>query len=414
MLDFIANVLNSSDLSPHGMCLLWRPELVWTHVVADAIIGLAYFSIPLALAYFVSRRPDVAYSWMFWCFAVFILACGTTHFFSIWTLWNPAYGTEALIKVATAAASLATAVALWPLLPHALALPSPTQLQRANDALQGRIKERDEALLALERETSERLKAEEMLRQSQKMEAVGQLTGGVAHDFNNLLTVVVANLERIERRMPDASEEIRHAVKSAMEGAERAATLTQQLLAFARKQPLRPVALRVNGLVEGLGVLLRRTLGDTIVFDMDLAPSAGLVRVDSNQMENALLNLAVNARDAMPGGGRLTIRTRRLSPEQTSRMPEIEPGPAVAIEISDTGTGMTPEVAERAFEPFFTTKPLGQGTGLGLSQVYGFVKQSKGHVELDTSPGQGTTLRIVLPAAPEAAVPAQREVGHVT
>ena len=288
------------------------------------------------------------FSWIFWCFAIFILACGTTHFFSIWTLWNPDYGVEAIVKVLTAAASIATAIALWPLLPRALALPSPHELGQANEALVGRIRERDAALKALEVETAERLKAEEMLRQSQKMEAVGQLTGGVAHDFNNLLTVVVANLERIERRTRASDTEVRHAIESAMDGAERAAALTQQLLAFARKQPLRPVAVDVNALVADLSELLKRTLGERIVLDTALDPAVGPIAVDRNQMENALLNLTVNARDAMPEGGRLTIRTRPLAAAERERLTEIGGGPAIVIEVADTGTGMAPDVAERS------------------------------------------------------------------
>ena len=391
---FFHDLFDSSALAPHGFCLLWRPELVWTHMASDAAIGLAYFSIPLVLAYFVSKRRDIAFGWVFWAFAIFILACGTTHFFSIWTLWNPDYGTEAVIKAITGIASVLTAIGLFPLLPKALALPSPQMLRQANAALTEQIRERDAALAALEQERAERLKTEAMLRQSQKMEAVGQLTGGIAHDFNNLLTVVFAGLEKVERRLPADEAELHRAVQNALTGAERAATLTQQLLAFGRKQPLRPAVLNVNPLVENTVGLLRRTLPDWIGVETRLAGDLWLTRVDANQLESALLNLAVNARDAMPEGGMLTIETYNAGgPESGAAGPECH----VVIAVSDTGAGMDNRVMEHAFEPFFTTKPVGQGSGLGLSQVYGFIKQSNGQVTLDSVPGRGTTVRLYLP-----------------
>lgn len=402
MFEFLKRLLEADDLAPHGICLLWRPELIWTHVISDALIGVAYFSIPIVLAYFASQRRDIAFGWMFWCFAVFITACGATHLFSIWTLWNPDYGTEALIKAVTAAASVATAIALWPLLPLALALPSPEQLRAINKALEEGIRERDEALVALERETSERIKAEDMLRHAQKMEAVGQLTGGIAHDFNNLLSVVIGNLDRLERRLGTDQADLRRAAANALVGAEKAAALTRQLLAFARKQPLLPTSVDVNRMISAMSDLLQRTLGEGFELKHDLAPDLPPVRVDRNQMENALINVAVNGRDAMPKGGVLTLRTRHFTAAEAKTVPELPPVPHVLVEVTDHGEGMTPEVAARVFEPFFTTKPLGHGTGLGLSQVYGFVKQSEGHVSLESEPGRGTTVRLFLPAAQAA------------
>lgn len=391
MFDYIRQLLGSNSYAPHGYCLLWQPELIWTHVVSDALIGIAYFSIPVALAYFMTKRRDVQFGWVVWMFAIFIMACGMTHFFAIWTLWNPDYGPEALVKAGTAAASVFTAIALWPLLPRAIALPSPAQLQRANDDLLLRISERDAALDALRRETEERLRAEEMLRHAQKMEAVGQLSGGIAHDFNNMLTVVLANLDKARRLAPQ-DEQLQRSIAYATTASERAATLTDQLLSFARRQPLQAAAHDPNAIVTGMSALLARTLGGQVRLETSLDAEAWPVLVDRNQMENALLNLAMNAQQAMPDGGTLHMRTRNI---QDGDGPA--PGQWVLIEVEDTGAGMDAEATARAFEPFFTTKPVGQGTGLGLSQVYGFSKQSNGHVDIASEPGVGTVVRIHLP-----------------
>ena len=390
MLTFLPSLLDSSTLSPHGYCLTWRPELIWLHVVSDSIIAIAYFSIPFALTIFVSKRPDVEFGWVFWAFAIFILACGTTHVFSIWTLWIPDYGIEGGVKAITALASIATAVLLWPLLPKLLALPSPSQLH--------------EAYAALQVQTEERRNAEEMLRQSQKMDPIGQLTGGVAHDFNNLLTIIIGNLELARHKIgsltQDAEQQTRRVIDNAMNGARRAATLTQRLLAFSRRQPLDPKPTDVKKLILGVSDFFRRTLGENI--NLEIVNSAGRwhVEVDPNALEAAILNIVVNARDAMAdGGGKLTIETSNafLDENYCRGHAETRPGQYVLIAITDTGCGMTPELLQHAFEPFFTTKVTGQGTGLGLSQVYGFVKQSGGHVTIYSEPNEGTTVKIYLP-----------------
>jgi len=388
MFAYIQHLLGERGLAPHGFCLLWDPALIWTHVIADALIGVAYFSIPIVIARFLTYRRDVAFGWVVWMFAAFIMACGTTHFLSIWTLWNPDYGVEGLVKAVTAVVSVITAVALWLLLPRAVALPSPAQLQAANTDLSLRVAERDDALDALRRATDERQRAEDMLRQSQKMEAVGQLTGGIAHDFNNMLTIVIANLDRISR-LTGVDPQLARPVANALAGAERAALLTSQLLAFSRRQPLLATECDVNAAVSRVETLAGAGLG-AVAFELDLAASPWAVRVDVNQLENALLNLVVNARDAMADGGTLRIGTRNVAGDG---------GDHVVVEVADTGSGMTPDVVAHAYEPFFTTKEVGHGTGLGLSQVYGFVTQSGGTIAIDSAVGVGTTVRISLPRA---------------
>ena len=249
------------------------------------------------------------------------------------------------------------------------------------------------------RDMTERRTMQEQLHQSQKMEAIGQLTGGVAHDFNNLLTVILGNLETISVHLPADLVRLQRAVDQASRGAQRAATLTQQLLAFSRRQPLNPKPTDANQLVRGVSELIRRTLNESIAIETVYGAGLWRIEVDANQLESALLNLAVNARDAMPNGGKLTIETTNahLDESYTANYAEISVGQYVLICVSDSGAGMPKEVLSRAFDPFYTTKPIGQGTGLGLSQVYGFVKQSGGHVKLYSEPGEGTTVKIYLP-----------------
>ncbi|MGD9617304.1 MAG: ATP-binding protein [Alphaproteobacteria bacterium] len=256
-------------------------------------------------------------------------------------------------------------------------------------------------------EIARRQNIEEALRQSQKMEAIGQLTGGVAHDFNNLLTIILGNLENLEHRLSPDDKLQRH-VAAAMRGASRAALLTDRLLAFSRRQPLAPDVIDVNALVAGMSDLLRSTLGEGIEIGTVLAAGLWPAFVDTGQLENALINLAVNARDAMPEGGTLTIETANceIDAAEAATQDELQPGQYVRISVSDTGYGMSEEVRAKAFEPFFTTKDIGQGTGLGLSQVYGFIKQSGGHVGICTAIGRGTTVILYLPRRLEPAATA--------
>jgi PAS domain S-box-containing protein len=253
--------------------------------------------------------------------------------------------------------------------------------------------------------------AEEQLRQAQKMEAIGQLTGGVAHDFNNLLAIIQGNLELLSEKIPP-DPPISNFVAAALRAAERGAILTQRLLAYSRQQPLESQVVTVEILVANVVILMRRTLGAAIDVKVSIAPDCSRVRIDPNQLENALLNLAVNARDAMPEGGCLTIEANNaiLDPDYAAENVEVVPGAYVMLAVSDNGTGMAPDVVRRAFEPFFTTKPVGRGTGLGLSMVFGFVKQSGGHIKIYSEMGRGTSVKLYLPRADQEAPSQDAEI----
>ena len=263
------------------------------------------------------------------------------------------------------------------------------------------------------RDVTERRQIEESLRQTQKLEIIGQLTGGVAHDFNNLLTAVVGNIELAALRTRE--QPVLRILKSAGAAAERGAKLTGQLLAFARKQHLAPRVVTLNELVSSMGDLLLQTIGATIRIETVLEQDLWSVMIDPTQLELVILNMAINSRDAMPHGGRLTVATKNLTVANGDRPAGLAPGEYVAISVSDTGSGMRQDVAAKAFEPFFTTKGVGQGTGLGLSQVLGFAQQSGGEVRIDSRVGQGTTITIFLPRSREAlpgAVEEARPVPH--
>lgn len=264
-----------------------------------------------------------------------------------------------------------------------------SELQALNANLEERVAQ----------EVARRAMAEDALRQAQKMEAVGQLTGGIAHDFNNLLTVIIGGLDTIKRSKSSDQARIARAVDMALQGAQRAANLTGRLLAFSRRQPLDPRPLELNALVREMTELLHRTLGEQIELEGVLAPRLWTAEIDQNQLESAILNLAVNARDAMPEGGKLTIETANtaLDESYSATDTEVIPGQYVMLAVSDTGTGMAKDVVAHVFEPFFTTKEPGRGTGLGLSMVYGFVKQSGGHVTIYSEEGQGTTVKLYFP-----------------
>ena len=268
------------------------------------------------------------------------------------------------------------------------------------EAVEARTAELEQANIALRNEMSERAAAEAQLRQAQKMEAVGQLTGGIAHDFNNMLAVVVGGLELAQRWLPDTPEKAERHLVNALDGANRAADLTRRLLTFARSEPARPEITDIDACIAGFAELIARTIGDRIALTLDLRAEGLACWLDRQQFENALLNLAVNARDAMDGHGALTIRTLDDGDQK-----------ALAVQVIDTGCGMTPDVLERVFDPFYTTKPAGQGTGLGMSQVFAFCRQSGGEVRISSTEGEGTSVAMLLPVAtPQAGRTAEPDV----
>jgi PAS domain S-box-containing protein len=564
MSSLLAGFFDTEGFMPHGYCLMWRPFVFWLNLISDAIIATSYYSIPFVLLYFAMRRRDLVFRWMFVMFGIFILGCGTTHVMGIWTLWNPDYAVDGLVKALTAAVSIITAIMLWPLMPQALALPSPGQLAQANRELNREIGERRQAegavrqlndelerrvqtrtaeleatnerlrqeveerrhaeerlgaseqryrqvvelirealwihcdgrivfannaaaqmfgaatpeqlvgrpvmdiidprdrdratersrilvearrqvpltemrllrvdgrpvvaeiqavpfdhegrpgVLAVARDITVRRDIEEQLRQSQKMEAIGQLTGGLAHDFNNLMMVVIGNLDRLDGALA-GNQSARELAHMALSAALRGSELTRKLLAFARKQSLQSAVVDLNDLVAGMTSLLDRTLGEKIQVELQTAPQLWPIETDPAQVESALANLAINARDAMPSGGKLTIETANttLDAAYAGENPDAVAGDYVMLAVADTGTGIAPEDLGRVFEPFFTTKGPGKGSGLGLSMVYGFMKQSGGHMKIYSEVGHGTVVRLYFPrtgAAAMASAPADTPI----
>ena len=521
-------LVDPAGLTPHGFCLSWEPGLVWLHAGSDLLIGIAYFSIPVVLARFALRRRDFGMGAVPWLFTGFILACGTTHFLAVLTLWVPAYGLEGLVKALTAIVSVVTAVILWPLLPRALAIPAPATLQRLNLALQAEVAARaaaaaelrdsearyrvlyneapaamhtldsdgrvvgvndewtrllgysheqalhrpiDElltpdsaearradwpvtsataltrnlercfrradggtldALVSIRRQSdpadgtvrflvvvtdiSDRKRAEAALQQAQKMEAIGRLTGGIAHDFNNMLTAIRGSLELLRGRTQE-DERAARLVETGLLASDRAARLTGQLLSFARKQRLEPRVLSPAGVLAGMAELLANTAGPRVTLRFDAARGLDATCLaDQGQLESALLNLVVNGVRAIAEEGSVTIRVEARALASDLVDPRgidetLEAGRYVRIAVEDDGVGMTEAVRRQAFDPFFTTRPPGEGTGLGLSQIQGFVHQSGGHVRIASRPGHGTTVEIWLPACEGVSPQPERSFG---
>jgi signal transduction histidine kinase/CheY-like chemotaxis protein len=400
MQTLLGDILDMSTLAPHGACLLWKPELIWLNAISDALIGGAFFATALFLALLVWRRRDFQFTGAFLAFGIYILACGVTRLLSVLTLWVPAYGIEGMIKGVVAFMSVGIAAALLLLvLPRLLVLPGRNQLQQAYAQLEEEVRQRRSAEAMVQR-FQEIEATESQVRQAQRMEAIGQLTGGVAHDFNNILTVITGTIEILDDAVKDRPQlaQITRLIGAA---AARGADLTRHLLAFARRQPLQPRSTDVNALVIDAVRLLRPTLGELIEIESMLAHDPAPALIDPSQLSTAILNLALNARDAMPNGGKLTLETKNivLDENYAGMNSEVSPGNYVMIAVSDTGEGIPASLLEKVFEPFFTTKDVGKGSGLGLSMVYGFVKQSNGHVKIYSEEGHGTTVKLYLPQA---------------
>jgi signal transduction histidine kinase/CheY-like chemotaxis protein len=420
VLEFFHQLL-SQEYMPHGMCYFWDPAVLWLHAISDGLIAAAYYAIPFLLFYFVRKRRDVAFQGIFVAFGIFIVACGTTHLMGVVTVWNPVYRLEGVIKAITALASVATFAMLVPRMPSLIALPSPAQMAGANLSLAREIGERraaeeevrrinEDLEVRVAQRAAEHSALEDQLLQSQKMEAVGRLAGGVAHDFNNLLTVILGYNEmlrdqvRLDATALEFADEVRRA-------AERASALTNQLLAFSRRQVAVPRVVDLNEIVRGIDKMLQRIIGEDIQLEARLSPSIPAVKVDPSHIDQVIMNLAVNSRDAMPKGGKLTIETAavELTGEYADRHIGVPAGHYVMLAVSDTGSGMDAVTRARLFEPFFTTKEKGKGTGLGLSIVYGIVKQNGGEILVYSEPGRGTAFKIYLPAVMAAAEPLLRD-----
>src|SRR5882672_1162079 len=394
--------MDMSTLVPHGACLLWKPELIWLNAISDALVTSAFFTTAFVLAFFAWRRGrDMMFAFRggFWVLAIFFTVCGVTRLQSILTLWVPAYGVESLTKGLLALISVGLIAGLLLILPQIMVMQTRVQLQQAYAALaeEVRLRRKAEAMVQRFREIEA---TESQVRQAQRMEAIGQLTGGVAHDFNNILTVITGTIEILGEAVKDRPylAQITNMISAA---AARGADLTKHLLAFSRRQPLQPRSVDVNAVVVEAARLLRPTLGEQIEIESMLAHDSHPALIDPSQLSTAILNLALNARDAMPNGGKLTLETKNvvLDENYASMNSEVKPGNYVMIAVSDTGEGIPGSLLDKVFEPFFTTKDVGKGSGLGLSMVYGFVKQSNGHIKIYSEEGHGTTVKLYLPQA---------------
>jgi signal transduction histidine kinase/ActR/RegA family two-component response regulator len=412
MADWILSLFSSNGFMPHGMCYLWQPGILTLHVLSDSLITLAYFSIPFTLLYFVRRRRDLQFNWMFVCFAVFIVACGATHLLEVLTIWHPVYWLSGGVKAITALASVPTAILLVRLIPDALRLPSPSALQRANTELALEVAERKRAEgevrlanEALESRVAERTRelesAYQNLRQSQqailqqeRLRALGQMASGIAHDINNALTPATLYAQSLLERDDKLNGEAREDLEVIQRAIEDVTETVARIKEFYRGREaqrgrvafdVNPILAQVIGLTRARWSDMPQQRGAYIEVRCEPAESGSIVLGSESEVRDALTNLVLNAVDSMPEGGVLTLRSR-VTPEH------------VTVEVGDTGVGMDEETRNRCLEPFFTTKGE-RGTGLGLAMVYGMTQRHSAVIEVDSEPGTGTTMRLIFPSA---------------
>ncbi|CCD93597.1 putative sensor histidine kinase with a response regulator receiver domain [Bradyrhizobium sp. ORS 375] len=348
------------------------------------------------------RWRDVLFRGVIAGLAGYAAVCGIGRIVAIAGLWMPTAGASTVIDALLALLSFGLIAIMLKILPQLLVLPTRITLQKAYAQLEEEVRQR-RAAEAMVRRFQEIEANEAQVRQAQKMEAIGQLTGGVAHDFNNILTVITGTIEILADAVKDKPQ-LAGIAAMISAAAERGADLTRHLLAFSRRQPLQPRATDINALVVDAARLLRPTLGEQVEIESMLAHDSAPALIDPSQLSTAILNLALNARDAMPDGGKLTLETKNvtLDEDYAQLNRDAKPGNYIMIAVSDTGQGIPTTLLDKVFEPFFTTKDVGKGSGLGLSMVYGFVKQSNGHVKIYSEEGHGTTVKLYLPRAANA------------
>jgi signal transduction histidine kinase/ActR/RegA family two-component response regulator len=434
-------LLSEGNFMPHGMCYLWQPGVLGLHIVSDALIALAYFSIPFTLIYFVCKRKDLQFHWMFLCFAVFIVACGTTHLMEIWTIWHPNYWESGAVKALTAAASVPTALLLARLVPQALQLPSPAALSLANAELQREIADRKLAEAAVRRineQLEERVAARTReleatnrvlsrtrlaIMQTERLRALGQMASGIAHDINNALSPATLCSHSLLKRGTGLSAELREDLESIYGAVENVAQTVARMRDFYReRQPqFAPEPVQLSRVIQQVVDLTRPRWQDMpqergIVIRMQTRAAAELPPVlgVESEIRDALTNLVLNAFDALPEGGTVMLHAWAVpeaSGKQTDPTDSGASGPSaprpptqVRVDVHDTGVGMTEEVRRQCLEPFFTTKGE-RGTGLGLAMVYGMVQRHRAQIEVDSNPRTGTTVSLIFPVTVAACAP---------